>query len=49
MQQAGYCAQGSGRFSWQDLTFAPLSMEPIDKKAKPLLPTISIDLDTSNG
>jgi hypothetical protein len=49
MQQAGYCAQGSGKFSWQDLFFRPLSMEPIDKKPNHCFPTITIDLDTTNG
>jgi hypothetical protein len=38
MQQAGFCAVGSGKFSHQDLTFAPLSRQPTDKRPKPLLP-----------
>jgi hypothetical protein len=38
MQQAGFCAAGRGKFSPQDLTFGPLSMQPIDQRAKPLLP-----------
>jgi hypothetical protein len=38
MQQAGLCAVGRGKLSWQDLTFGPLSMQPTDKRSKPLLP-----------
>jgi hypothetical protein len=38
MQQAGWCAVGGGKFSWQDLTLGPLSMQPIDKRPKPLPP-----------
>jgi hypothetical protein len=34
----------------QDLTSRPLSMQPTDKRSKPLLPNHhNIDLDTSNG
>jgi hypothetical protein len=28
------CALGGGKFSWQDLTFGPLSMQPIDKRTQ---------------
>jgi hypothetical protein len=41
MEQAGlHALLGGGKFSWQDLTFGPLSlsMQPIDKRPKPLLP-----------
>jgi hypothetical protein len=38
MQQAGWCAVGGGKFSWQDITFGPLFTQPIDKRPKPLLP-----------
>jgi hypothetical protein len=27
-----------GKFSWQDVTTWPLSMQPNDKRSKPLLP-----------
>jgi hypothetical protein len=32
MQQAGFCAVGHRKFSWQDLTFGPLSMQPINQQ-----------------
>jgi hypothetical protein len=38
MQQAGFCAVGCGKFIWHHLTFLPLSMQPTDKRSKPLLP-----------
>jgi hypothetical protein len=38
MQQAGFCAVGRGKFSWQHLTFGKLSRQPTDKTHKQLLP-----------
>jgi hypothetical protein len=38
MQQAGFCAVSCGRFSWQDVTTRPLSVQPTDNRSKPLLP-----------
>jgi hypothetical protein len=38
MQQAGFCAVGCGKFSWQDVTTRPLSMQQTHKRSKPLLP-----------
>jgi hypothetical protein len=38
MQQAGFCAVGCGKFSWQDVTTWPLSVQPTDNRSKPLLP-----------
>jgi hypothetical protein len=50
MQQAGFCAVGRGKFSWEDLTFGPLY--PGNQPTKDLyqcFSAITIDLDTSNG
>jgi hypothetical protein len=39
MQQAGFCAAGSGKFSLQDLTLRPLlSRQPTNKRPKPSFP-----------
>jgi hypothetical protein len=38
MQQAGFCAVGRGKFSWQDLTFQPSFRQPTNKRPKPLPP-----------
>jgi hypothetical protein len=38
MQQAGICAVGHRKFNWQDLAFGTLSMQPTNKRPKPLLP-----------
>jgi hypothetical protein len=38
MQHGGFGALGRGKFSRQDLTFGPLSRQPIDKRPKPLPP-----------
>jgi hypothetical protein len=50
MQQAGFCAQEVENSAGKISLLYPLSMQPIlTKDTNHCFPTITIDLDTSNG
>jgi hypothetical protein len=52
MQQAGFCAMGHGKFSWQAGKISLLGQYPCNQPIKEqyhCFLTTTIDLDTSNG